>query len=304
MKTTFLLFTSLLTITLVGQDWAPIGAEWYYDVTYAFSGDINFHRIYCDSTFNINGKDCNRINLDYCACNNHFCDKLYTYEVNDTVFFYNPDIDTFDILYDFNAMPGGSWKIRSKYYNEEIDTILVYVDSVGSMEINDKSLKKLFVTYVYPDKQGIGSDKNHENSIIVESLGDLNYIININNSWLGACDINFIHSLRCYEDPELGFYTSGLRESCNYVYYWTSLESMNSFDYINIYPNPVINYLGIENHSGKKLSYEIFDIKGSKLLTGSDTKINLSDLQSGIYFLRLTLNNESIKTIKIMKCLP
>jgi hypothetical protein len=301
----FLIFLIVfISITLSGQEWAPVGAEWYYDKTEAFSGDITFQRIYCDSIVNFNGIDCKKINLDYCACNNYFCDKLYTYELNDTIFFYNQDLDTFEILYDFNALQGYSWEIHTKFYESEIDTITVHVDSLDLVEINSVLLKRFYVTYSYGDNKMLNSDSHKENSIIIECLGDLNYIINITNPLIVACDINFIHSLRCYEDPQLGLYSTGLRDSCNYVYYDSSIDLKQDFDDIKIYPNPVIDHLKLDNTNGIKLSYEIINTTGITLLTGSGTDINLSAIQDGIYYLRLFTTQNNFKTILIIKHLP
>ena len=93
MRTKFIVILIFISSLTFGQKWSPIGAEWYYDITYAFSGDIDFHKVYCDSIVKFKGKDCNKINIDFGACNTHFSNKLYTYDLNDTVYFYNSDIE-------------------------------------------------------------------------------------------------------------------------------------------------------------------------------------------------------------------
>ena len=61
---TFIFFITLFIFSLkaLSQEWAPVGAEWYYDKTYAFSGNINYEYVYCDSIVSFHDIDCKRIN--------------------------------------------------------------------------------------------------------------------------------------------------------------------------------------------------------------------------------------------------
>lgn len=305
MRTRLLLALISITFSANGQEWSPLGAEWYYDKTYAFSGDIDYHRVYCDSSINVLGIDCKRINIDYCACNNHFCEKLYTFERNDTIYFYNQDIDTFQILYNFNASQGDSWQILTQYEGYISDTVVVQVDSIGSIEINDKLLKQLFVTYNYLHFKSQNSTKQYqENSIIIESLGDLEFIINILDRIIVMCDVDFIHSLRCYEDTVLGFYSTGLRDSCTYEYNWTLTEDEQSNNNFRVYPNPTTGKISISNIVGDNVYYELYNLNGLLLRKGNEAEIDISNCKDGIYFLKIVVHNRSTMVIKIIKHLP
>ena len=77
---------------------------------------------------------------------------------------------------------------------------------------------------------------------------------------------------------------------------------------VTIYPNPVDSNLKIdlnELDSNNRIKIEILTIKGKKIfqkkLSILDNSIDLSDLSSGIYFLKITVNNSSIlkKVVKI-----
>jgi len=216
------IFLSISGLTF-GQKWSPIGAAWYYDITYALSKDINYHKVYCDAIVNIKGVDCKRINIDYGACNNHFAQKLYTFDKNDTIYFYNADIDSFQLLYNFSAIKGDVWEINIKNYDKSIDTVFVQVDSVGTVEINGYILKKLYVTYNYLSfyETGITYQINSE---IIQLFGDIRFLINIIDIQFGSCDMDFLHSLRCYEDNEFGFYNAEIRDSCDYRYILSSIK--------------------------------------------------------------------------------
>ncbi len=73
---------------------------------------------------------------------------------------------------------------------------------------------------------------------------------------------------------------------------------------INFYPNPVNDILYISGIE-KQLKIEVFDIAGRILKTvetsAYDIEINLSDLNSGIYFLRLASANGEVVTKKVVK---
>ncbi len=288
MKTKFIAILISLSGLIYGQDWSPVGAEWYYDITYASMGDIEYHKVYCDSIINIKGKECKKINIDFVACNNHFNQKIYTYNNQDTIYFYNPDIDDFEVLYNFNSKQGDSWQIKTKDRNNIIDTVVVSIDSIGTKDINGKKLKELFVSYKYNYKLSINQVQSYqESSTILESLGDLNFIININDKYRGVCDINFIHSLRCYEDTVLGFYSSGLRDSCTYSYKWTSINSNQTFNYLYVYPNPTDGILLIHSEYKNKTHYDLFDLNGFFLKSGDETKLNLFSISRWNLFIAI-----------------
>lgn len=61
------------------------------------------------------------------------------------------------------------------------------------------------------------------------------------------------------------------------------------------YPNPVIDILNIEgNENNAKI--QVFDLKGSQVIEENSTKINMSNLDAGIYFVKT--ENATIKIIK------
>jgi len=87
----------------------------------------------------------------------------------------------------------------------------------------------------------------------------------------------------------------------------TSVSSIDNQTGISIYPNPTSQFLNVKfENSFKDLSYSMFDNSGRVVLTGKfhninngETKtINLNDLPSGIYNLKL-FNNETNYTIKV-----
>lgn len=72
----------------------------------------------------------------------------------------------------------------------------------------------------------------------------------------------------------------------------------------NIYPNPATDYLNIEidEQSSQGLSYSIFDIYGKVYKTEklSTTSINITNLNTGIYFIRISSPNQHFTTKKFV----
>ena len=64
----------------------------------------------------------------------------------------------------------------------------------------------------------------------------------------------------------------------------------------SVYPNPVKNVFTI-NYSNSNAKYKVYDVSGKILITGTGSKIDVSKLKNGIYFIRV----ENLKPIKIIK---
>lgn len=64
----------------------------------------------------------------------------------------------------------------------------------------------------------------------------------------------------------------------------------------SVYPNPVKNILTI-NYPGTNPKYEIADISGKIVIDGNGTSVDVSKLQSGVYFVKVE-NSKSTKIIK------
>ncbi|MBN2779115.1 MAG: T9SS type A sorting domain-containing protein [Bacteroidales bacterium] len=64
---------------------------------------------------------------------------------------------------------------------------------------------------------------------------------------------------------------------------------------INIYPNPANDYINVEFGENKTYNVVIFNNLGQKvrevLLTSYNNKINVNDLQSGIYTIKIQVDN-------------
>jgi Secretion system C-terminal sorting domain/Ig-like domain CHU_C associated len=84
----------------------------------------------------------------------------------------------------------------------------------------------------------------------------------------------------------------------------TSTLSTNDFDaknlQFNIYPNPAINVVNIEVASELK-SVEVYSLQGQKIKSTSSKELNVSDLSSGVYMIRVEDTNGAIATKRLLK---
>ena len=74
---------------------------------------------------------------------------------------------------------------------------------------------------------------------------------------------------------------------------------------VDLYPNPVSNYIILNTEQYEGLQFQLFSVNGKKLNSGTlmnkETKINMKELAKSTYFLKIQLNNQSFQTYKIIK---
>ena len=78
-----------------------------------------------------------------------------------------------------------------------------------------------------------------------------------------------------------------------------TIENLNLLDGIYIYPNPTADKIYI--NSNKFLTAELFNVVGQKILSTTNDNIDMTEFVSGTYALRITTNNNTSKTFKIIK---
>ena len=88
----------------------------------------------------------------------------------------------------------------------------------------------------------------------------------------------------------------------------TGLEETKDINLIcSVYPNPTSSFLTlkVENFNKEDLSFILFDSNGKllerKMVTGNETIIPMTNLFSGIYFLKVINSEKEIKIFKIIR---
>ena len=141
-------------------------------------------------------------------------------------------------------------------------------------------------------------------SEIMERIGDMTYLFNFYPEFALACDFNWADGLRCYEDPLLGFYSTGIADSCTYV--WTGIEDkLADKALFTIYPNPATDFTWLSLPvSEKRYTVSMLDPWGKFILTGTNIKgplfrLPLLDYSPGLYLLLIKYDNK-IQSLKLM----
>ena len=68
---------------------------------------------------------------------------------------------------------------------------------------------------------------------------------------------------------------------------------------ISVYPNPTANRIYIQGEN--ILQVELFDLRGRKVKVTNQKQIDLSDITSGSFILKVTTDNNNTKSFKIIK---
>ncbi len=301
MKKWMFLFAALLPVLSHAQEFAPLGAQWYYLESYFQPGKGVF-QARCDTIMEVHGKMCKRIVTGGSACNTHFNEEIFVYDDGDKkVFFFNPDVNAFELLYDFDPPKDTSWSISIKERTGHIDTVLVVPGTVSYMEVNGHNLRRVNVKYIYrlQRKHGnyIDTIRDTISSSYVEKIGDLRgFLVNVYDLFFFTCDVNFIHYPRCYEDDDIGLYKTEDVTDCTIIATQSPL-----YPELVIQPNPVHDFLQISIDGDITPDYRIYSLQGRIMGSGSGKKVDFSPYPAGLYMLSLKTEHYGNTYYKIVK---
>ena len=160
-----LLLAAAGTVKAQSHEFAPVGAEWYYERLYRegwnYTG-VAYDRFRSLRTIEINGWECKEIELyQHLDCDglvNPYTELRYITQEGDQV--YEVENGQRLLLYDFGKNPGESW-YASKYDVE------VFVIDTSTMILEDGSVRKAMQTFTLDDNlyinniiEGIGMDRS------------------------------------------------------------------------------------------------------------------------------------------------
>ena len=253
--------------------------EWYYEILND-DGSITYQYLMYASDTTINHKDVQiiiRTNTLYDKGRHTEVTREYIFEENGKVYWWNPTLQEFTVLYNLGAQPGDSWVIKVG-----TDSITMQVDAVQQMEYEGTTYTMLQVS----DEGDLFS------GIIVCGIGHLTSFFPERLMTRGK---NYrVEGIRCYwREGELVF-KRGDRD-CDEVYqeYHFGLDEPTEGVFA-IYPNPTHNVLVVETCHGASLpdpTYRITNLMGQTLQSGAITaetqQINVSNLPEGMYFITI-----------------
>jgi len=303
MKKTFILMLCFIVSNYIYSqnlsEWAPIGAKWTYSFPFNYGNAISYITIESVSDTIIQGVSC-KVLKQNCLVDPSLNRIFYTYNYQDSVWLFDGSI--FRLLYDFSAGTGSTWEIYGPdFYKAGIcDTLTTTkVDSIGTEVINGGNYRYQFLSF-----QEFGWQFNLCNSSenrISDKFGSYGYMF---PQQICMIDAPYPCELRCYEDPDFGFFKITQYDSCTFEY-GVGIYEITLYGNIIIYPNPVIDEIYLESKNSKNIgTICIYSIEGRIMLiqdiVGSIAKIDLSNLKKGCYLIKV-VNDNIISTGKIIK---
>ncbi len=297
-----LLLVCCISLRIYGQtnEFAPIGATWWYNYEY-FSGS-GYLQLQSVGDTVISGVNCRKItktlvqkdlsNPD-AVVDTFYMDNEYVYSNLGVV--YNYRLGSFYTLYDFNAVVGDTWAVSGVSNFGDCDsTGFIQVDNVTTVLIGGFELTQLFTGSVDDDYWNFGTLP------IIERIGSLSYLFAHPNSCL--TDFYEGGNLRCYYDNEIGYVQIDSTTTCDFILSSNEITAATS---IAISPNPFSTELKIklpDNFLNSIIT--IYNLNGSILYQtttcNSTIDISTDKIIPGVYFLHV-LDNHIQYHFKIIK---
>ncbi|MCD4679753.1 MAG: hypothetical protein K8S00_05130 [Bacteroidales bacterium] len=251
--TSTIIILLLLNISFA-QTWAPVGAKWYYSHNGGSFQELTVIESIGDTT--INTKLCKILNtyqiyevMDSTGLyhwDTLFCPLQYSYQESGIVYMFELSNNSFDIIYDFNAISGDTITVKETtfmgYCPETMPgNLFEYViDSITDTLISNIPLQKQFISptqnsdWVFSDPLGMIGDVP-----IIERIGSIKFLFGVYHLQVME---GSIYCLRCYQDSLLSYRASFWTDTvpCGQLrpLHNSGIEDYNDPDQIEIYPNP------------------------------------------------------------------
>ncbi|MCF8258415.1 MAG: T9SS type A sorting domain-containing protein [Flavobacteriales bacterium] len=267
------------------MDWAPVGAKWWYEASWAGwnAWGITYYNLDVVGEAEVQGIMCRELSWnDHGAELCLGCDlfeevNYFVYSDSGRVHCFNYETDAFGLLYDMNKGIGESWEVDFPFNSEEPGPLIITVIDTMSIVVNGTRLRQQKTDFPSAYERFYFGDT------ITEGIGG-------NWSFLPQCSMHMVcelsyGNLRCYEDSTLG-QVQFSEEDCEYTYVGIDETDTNAA-MADIWPNPTSGPLTITS-TKPLLTVAVVDMLGRVLLSeggeSSNTKaIDLSHLPAGIY---------------------
>lgn len=309
MKKLLLSFSILiLSISTFSQGFAPIGATWHYTEGFFGNGRIDYEKIESVKDTLIQNKLCKKLVKRHGIINYYQpLGDLFMYSNADTVFMYEPFSQNFQAIYIFSAPANSSY---SFYIQPDpmfssvpflLDTVRVSIDSVGTLVKQNQSYTVQFVTYdIFYGNKSFQSSVTY-NSEIISGMGDKYYLTNFFAYRSMVIDGNYSGGIRCYQDSIVGL-KKFQADSCNHTSGSTGITGNKVLEY-SFYPNPAEDFIRIDGIKTNGNKFQLFSTTGLLVSEGAlESKINLSNLPSGIYLFNIVnVRGEIFQSEKLLK---
>lgn len=299
MKKTLLFILSFISLISTSQEWAPVGAKWFY------TAPINGKCITIESVKDsiIDGNESKLIDIRYCSDNRLISTEIIQ-QKGDSLLYLNDGI--FHLFYNFSAKVNDTVKVHTKKftptmgflnygYPTTLDRFAYKIASYDSINISGQWLRTQQVDNLY--NYSLWSISIYDPAII-ERIGSLCYFF---GRTAGITPEDFVGQLRCYTDDSISYKAPNWEYDCDYDIR-TGLLDPISMNEINIYPNPFETEIIIEVSDQEYFIATVYNISGNIVYsTNCSGKGSIgSELQKGMYILRIDSGNQQ-RHFKILK---
>jgi len=166
-------------------------------------------------------------------------------------------------------------------YQTMVDTIVL--DHLSDWRINTYSLTNAF-NFTVNNNEVIFTNLSQNTDSVLWDFGDGTFSTDFNPT-------HTYNSINTY-NTTLSVFKNGCQVDSTTQISINSLSLNESEQYFNIYPNPASDFVIIKS-SIDKLTIQIFDNNGRKVIDTNNNKIDVSSLQNGIYFIRIITSNKN-----------
>lgn len=282
------------------NNFAPIGATWYYDdyvnncITFP---DCGYYKMESVGDTLIDGKNCRILKETYFMTYFKPDTQYIIYEDLGIVYLF--DEGAFHELYNFNAVAGDTITTFAEPFNGYysfsdfmFSEFKYVIDSVYTELIDGELLRIQNTTAL-----GVGDGWGFwSGPMIIEKIGSIGMFLGIPNE----INIEYGGFLRCYSEDGFFYKNPDYDNDCDFITE-VSDQIQKSFE---IFPNPVQNYFILEtakeldvsklkltNACGQNVGYKISPENNNRF------KIDLGNIEPGLYF--LNCEDFSAKIIKL-----
>jgi len=222
-----LIFLISLATTQAQNTFAPIGAMWVYKFR-SSSGAVSTCSLKSVKDTIVNGKQCKKIDSNCGGCS--WPQYSILYSENSIIYFYNPNNNSFSVLYDFNKTVGQTYTTKF-----DVDSVIFKVDSISIININGDNLRQMYVHVTFhPFSLDVYDGK------IIENIGHTGFFFPWDNASCVEGSVTVGQPvpgpgpLGCYSDTIIGLYSTAKIPDCT----TNKIKNPPIVNVLKIYPNP------------------------------------------------------------------
>ncbi|MBN1950421.1 MAG: T9SS type A sorting domain-containing protein [Bacteroidales bacterium] len=272
----------------IGQDFAPIGAEWYYSSSAGGTAPTasEYYYLLVEKDTMINDLNLRKIKRTYCRYQDDSLEvsPYLIHESGDTISLYDQANMKLYRLFVFNASQGDTLVLDIPFDNNytEDSTYRVVIDTIVAETYDGTELNK----YVLEQLDDFG----WFSGFFLEKVGGYEWFLPLGKIIIPEAD----GPIRCYHDNETNInFTS---KDCEYRIV-NSLDNSQA-ERFEMFPNPSSNTIHIKSDL-RIDTIEVIDYSGHIILHTKETDLNISSLTSGVYFVKIISNNTLIMKMLI-----